>query len=168
MISQLDLEKNPGIYPVYSSQSANDGVFGYLATFDFEGEYVTWTTDGANAGTVFLRNGQFNCTNVCGTLKSKGYITEAFLSLSLTPIAKKFVSYVGNPKLMDNTVARILIAFPKTLIEQQAIVKSVNDIDAIIAAEEGEFQKLHMLKSGLMTDLLTGRVCVPEGIAVVS
>lgn len=31
---------------------------GYLDTYDFEGEYITWTTDGANAGTVFYRNGK--------------------------------------------------------------------------------------------------------------
>lgn len=58
-------------YPVYSSQTSNNGVMGYLDTFEFEGEYITWTTDGANAGTVFARNGRFNCTNVCGTIKLK-------------------------------------------------------------------------------------------------
>ena len=42
---------------------------GYLDNFMFEGEYISWTTDGANAGTVFYRNGKFNCTNVCGLLK---------------------------------------------------------------------------------------------------
>ena len=56
-------------YPVYSSQTTNSGVMGYIDTYDFEGEYITWTTDGVNAGTVFHRNGRFNCTNVCGTMK---------------------------------------------------------------------------------------------------
>ena len=46
---------------------------GYLNTYDFEGEYVTWTTDGANAGTVFYRKGKFNCTNVCGTIQPKNW-----------------------------------------------------------------------------------------------
>ena len=41
---------------------------GHINTFDFEGDYLTWTTDGAHAGTVFSRSGRFNCTNVCGTL----------------------------------------------------------------------------------------------------
>lgn len=35
-------------YPVYSSQTSNNGVMGYLDGFEFEGEYLTWTTDGAN------------------------------------------------------------------------------------------------------------------------
>src|SRR5690606_28552074 len=55
-------------YPVYSSQTTNNGVMGYIDTYDFEGEYVTWTTDGEKAGTVFHRVGRFNCTNVCGTI----------------------------------------------------------------------------------------------------
>lgn len=54
VISNLEIGENPGDYPVYSSQTENNGVMGNLATYDFDGEYVTWTTDGANAGTVFL------------------------------------------------------------------------------------------------------------------
>jgi restriction endonuclease S subunit len=42
---------------------------GYLEHYEFDGEYITWTTDGANAGTIFYHNEKFNCTNVCGTLK---------------------------------------------------------------------------------------------------
>jgi type I restriction enzyme S subunit len=123
VISQLDLEKNPGIYPVYSSQSANEGVFGYLGTFDFDGDYVTWTTDGANAGTVFFRSGRFNCTNVCGTLQSRG---------------------------------------------EKAIVRSLLEIDGIILIEKLEQEKLMMIESGLMADLLTGCVRVPEGVEIIA
>jgi hypothetical protein len=41
---------------------------GYINSYDFDCKQITWTTDGANAGTVFLREGKHNCTNVCGTL----------------------------------------------------------------------------------------------------
>ena len=70
VISSVEIErqKHP-LYPVYSSQTSNDGIMGYLDDYMFDGEYITWTTDGANAGTVFYRKGKFNCTNVCGTLK---------------------------------------------------------------------------------------------------
>ena len=33
--------------------SPNNGKMGYLDNYMFDGEYITWTTDGANAGTVF-------------------------------------------------------------------------------------------------------------------
>lgn len=55
---EISQQENP-LYPVYSSQTSNDGIMGYLDDFMFEGEYISWTTDGANAGTVFYRNG--NC-----------------------------------------------------------------------------------------------------------
>ena len=51
---------------------------GYANTYDFEGKYLTWTTDGANAGKVFYRNGKFRCTNVCGILynNKNEYVNE--------------------------------------------------------------------------------------------
>ncbi len=58
---EIDRQKNP-LYPVYSSQTSNNGIMGYLDNYMFDGEYITWTTDGANAGTVFYRKGKFNCT----------------------------------------------------------------------------------------------------------
>lgn len=71
---EISQQKNP-TYPVYSSQTSNEGIMGYLDDYMFEGEYISWTTDGANAGTVFYRNGRFNCTNVCGLLKLKKALT---------------------------------------------------------------------------------------------
>jgi len=52
--AEISKQKNP-IYPVYSSQTSNNGIMGYLDNYDYEGEYITWTTDGANAGTVYYR-----------------------------------------------------------------------------------------------------------------
>ena len=79
---EIDRQKNP-LYPVYSSQTSNNGIMGYLDNYMFDGEYITWTTDGANAGTVFYRKGKFNCTNVCGTLKIQPKFDCYFVSLVL-------------------------------------------------------------------------------------
>ena len=95
VISAHEIEKHPGIYPVYSSQSYNKGQMGAIDTFDFNGEYVTWTTDGAYAGTVFYRSGKFNCTNVCGTLRAKNpQLSMPFIAYKLSTLAKDHVSYV--------------------------------------------------------------------------
>jgi hypothetical protein len=59
VISNIEIGENLGEYPVYSSQTSDNGVMGYIDTYDFEGDYVTWTTDGANAGRVFFRTGKF-------------------------------------------------------------------------------------------------------------
>ena len=115
---EIGLQRNP-IYPVYSSQTSNDGVMGYLDTYDFDGEYITWTTDGANAGTVFYRNGQFNCTNVCGTIKVGESFDAYCLSTILQTATARYVSTnLANPKLMNNTMASIVVRIPDIKIQK--------------------------------------------------
>jgi type I restriction enzyme S subunit len=127
------LKTNAGEYPVYSSQTASEGVFGRINTYAYDGEYVTWTTDGANAGSVFYRNGKFSITNVCGLLKVKvDYVNARFLSYMLASIAKKYVSAgMGNPKLMSNVMAKVKIQIP-TLSEQERIVSILNKFDTLV------------------------------------
>jgi type I restriction enzyme S subunit len=145
------------LYPVYSSQTSNNGIMGYLDTFDFEGEYITWTTDGANAGTVFHRNGRFNCTNVCGTIKVKRD-NAVFVSKVLAGIAPRHVSRnLGNPKLMNDVMKRILVPLPPSVAEQTAIAEVLSDMDAELAALEQRRDKTRALKQGMMQELLTGR-----------
>ena len=109
---EISKQKRPQ-YPVYSSQTSNNGIMGYLDDYDFDGEYITWTTDGANAGTVFYRNGRFNCTNVCGTIKVDKNIDAYFLSVVLQSATAKYVSInLANPKLMNNTMASIKVKLP--------------------------------------------------------
>ena len=69
VMSKGYLTENFGNYPVYSSQTAKNGEIGKIDSFDFDGEFISWTTDGANAGTVFYRKGKFSITNVCGLIK---------------------------------------------------------------------------------------------------
>ena len=52
VIAQDILQEN-GLYPVFSSQTKDNGCLGYIDTYDFDCDQITWTTDGANAGTVF-------------------------------------------------------------------------------------------------------------------
>ncbi|AZI43211.1 ImmA/IrrE family metallo-endopeptidase [Deinococcus psychrotolerans] len=161
VISKPYLETHRGIYPVYSSQTKDDGLFGKIDTFDFEGDHVTWTTDGANAGTVFFRTGQFNCTNVCGILSAKNQLNLHYLALALANRTQAHVSYVGNPKLMNNIMAAIKVPVPP-ISEQYAIIYALKGDSARIRTESAQLLKLKSLKRGLMDDLLTGRVRVPE------
>ena len=121
VISSVEIErqKHP-LYPVYSSQTSNDGIMGYLDDYMFDGEYITWTTDGANAGTVFYRKGKFNCTNVCGTLKIQPKYDCYFVSLVLRQATQKYVfSNLANPKLMNNIMASIKIKMPDIEMQKQ-------------------------------------------------
>jgi type I restriction enzyme, S subunit len=157
VISHRDIARSKSpLYPVYSSQTSDNGVLGYLDTYDFDGEFITWTTDGANAGTVFPRNGKFNCTNVCGTIKltSDDYI---FVSKVLGTFAPRYVSrHLGNPKLMNNIVKSIYIPLPPTIIEQEAVAEALSDTDALIESLEQLIAKKRLIKQGTMQALLTG------------
>lgn len=157
VINQKEIDDNNGIYPVYSSQSYNNGEMGKISTYDFEGELITWTTDGAYAGTVFHRQGKFNCTNVCGTLKAKDEekINPLFVSYLLSTVAKKYVSYVGNPKLMNGVMAKIPLFIPISLTEQRKIAEILTTIDQNISQTEQLIDKYKKIKDGLLHDLLT-------------
>jgi type I restriction enzyme S subunit len=127
VISIPYIKEHPGPYPVFSSQSMNNGEMGRMDTYDFDGDYFTWTTDGAYAGSVFSRSGKFNCTNVCGTgkAKSSNEANPEFASYFLQRVAKRHVSYVGNPKLMNNIFAEIPFALPP-VDEQEEITQIID------------------------------------------
>ena len=132
---EIDRQKHP-LYPVYSSQTSNDGIMGYLDNYMFDGEYITWTTDGANAGTVFYRKGKFNCTNVCGTLKIQPKFDCYFVSLVLQQASQKYVSSnLANPKLMNNTMASIKIRMPNIETQKQ-LSKVFQTLDSCLLAHQ--------------------------------
>lgn len=86
---------------------------GHLDAYEFYGEYLTWTTDGANAGTVFYRNGKFNCTNVCGILKLNPDFDAYYVSHVLQKSTHAYVSTnLANPKLMNNTMSQVRLHLP--------------------------------------------------------
>lgn len=123
IINHEYINKNKGEYPIYSSQTKNEGIMGYIDTFDFDGEYVTWTTDGIYAGTCFYRKGKFNCTNVCGVLKIKNIneIIYYYLSLALNLVTSNYVVKSANPKLMNNVMAEIQIPLPPLEIQEKIV-----------------------------------------------
>ena len=132
VISKDDIKEHTGQYPVYSSQTEEDGVLGYINTFDYEGEYVTWTTDGAKAGSVFHRLGKFSITNVCGLLQVKTTdVLPRYLFYALSVKAPQYVNKgMGNPKLMSNIMGRITIPVPPLEI-QQRIVDVLDNFESI-------------------------------------
>lgn len=144
-------------YPVYSSQTQNNGIMGYYSEYLFN-DAITWTTDGANAGEVNLRKGKFYCTNVCGVLiNEEGYSNDCIASI-INMVTKSYVSYIGNPKLMNNVMAEINIRIPSSIEEQQAITTILSNMDKEIADLEARRDKYRLLKSGMMQKLLTGQI----------
>ena len=139
--SKTYIVENAGEYPVYSSQTANNGELGRISTFDYDGEYLTWTTDGAYAGTIFHRKGKFSITNVCGLISIK--ITDLsirFLYYWLSIKAKEHVySGMGNPKLMSNQMIPIEVPIPPLKVQEE-IVKILDRFAEYAAELQAEMQ----------------------------
>lgn len=135
--------ENAGDFPVFSSQTASNGMIGKIDTFDFDGEFISWTTDGANAGTVFYRTGQFSITNVCGliNINNESILKYKYLFYWLTIEAQKHVySGMGNPKLMSHQVEKIPVPIPspdnpKKSLEIQAEIVRILDTFTAMTAE---------------------------------
>lgn len=67
-------------YPVYSSQTENEGLYGEIDTFDYDvNGAITWTSDGVYAGTPFYREGKFNITGHAGVLIPDIYIYSLYV-----------------------------------------------------------------------------------------
>ena len=135
-------------YPVYSSQTKSNGLMGYYMDFLFD-TAITWTTDGANAGTVNYREGKFYSTNVNGVLLSRDGYANQCIAEALNMVAWKYVSKVGNPKLMNNIMAEIKIKIP-ALSEQTAIGNFFRTLDEQITAQSQNVEQLRQLKAAYL------------------
>lgn len=108
---------------------------GYYKNYLYE-DAITWTTDGANAGTVNYRAGKFYCTNVCGVLLSNEVKANQMIAEALNNVAKGYVSYVGNPKLMNNVMADIVIQIPTHAEEREQLSSFFANLDHLITLHQ--------------------------------
>ncbi|WP_442345983.1 restriction endonuclease subunit S, partial [Helicobacter pylori] len=155
VIAKKILQEN-GKYPVYSSQTLNNGILGFIDTYDFDGEFLTWTTDGAYAGSVFYRNGRFSITNVCGLLQViQDNIIHKYLYYILQITAPLHVNPgMGNPKLMSAAMQQIEIPLPP-LKEQIAIANILSALDSEIISLKNKKRQFDNIKKALNHDLMS-------------
>lgn len=160
VISKEEIQDNLGEYPVYSSQTTNNGELGKISTYDFDGEYVTWTTDGEKTGTCFYRNGKFNTTNVCGMLSLRETTPYSlnFLNYYLNQVTRPYVRLDINPKLMNNMMSEIPLIIPP-LHEQIQIVQFLDEktelIDKLISTKERKITLLKEQRTSLINQFVT-------------
>ena len=128
-----------------------DGTLGRVAIVDREGVCI-------NQSVAVLRPQPTTDTEyVVQFLRS-----PAGQSAMLAEVGGSTIKHIYITKLAD-----LLVPYPSTR-EQARIVEVLAGSEIELLAESRMLAKLCLLKSGLMTDLLTGRVRVPEGIMVAS
>jgi len=159
VISQEELEQN-GKYPVFSSQTQDNGCLGYIGTYDFNCKQITWTTDGANAGTVFLREGKHNCTNVCGTLQPKVESHNIDYQLYCLQYVTQFYKRpdTNGAKIMNGEMGEIFITLPP-IIEQQNIANFLDHetakIDTLIEKQQQLIKLLKEKRQAVISHAVT-------------
>lgn len=148
---------NPGPYPVFSSQTTDDGVMGQISSYDLDKECITWTTDGVHAGTVFLRNEKFSMTTHCGALVLKDQfvdqISYSYAALVLRNDLKKIAVGEQNKRVTVATISRMPISFPSN--------GDKLDIDAQKSFAEKQ-EKIDRIKNELCSMIQTLRGCSPN------
>lgn len=142
-------------YPVYSSQTLNQGILGYYKEYLFE-DAITWTTDGANAGTVRFCSGKFFSTNVNGVLISSQGLANPAIASILNQVAYKYVSRVGNAKLMNKVMEQIIICYPPEQAEQNKLSRLYQDFTSLLRQLEEQIKLLQARKTALLEQMLVG------------
>ncbi|MBK7104654.1 MAG: N-6 DNA methylase [Ignavibacteriae bacterium] len=148
------IKKNKGSYPVYSSQTVNEGIIGYINTYDYDTECLTWTTDGIYAGTVFYRNGKFSMTTHCGALlpKNKNTIYLGYLYFYLKSNLKKYALGEHNKRITVNIIKKIIVDIPVkendefSIEAQKEITSKFKKIDEIKKIINLELKKIEETK----------------------
>jgi len=136
---------------------------GYYNQYLYENA-ITWTTDGANAGTVHFRDGKFYCTNVCGVLLNEDGNANRCIAEILGSISKKYVSYVGNPKLMNNVMSEIRIHIP-SVAEQKKIDELISALDLRIVKQRELIEHLKKYKRGLSESIFSTLSCPTQELS---
>jgi len=140
--------KNRGMFPLYSSQTSNNGIIGNINVFDYDCEAITWTTDGVHAGTVFLRNGKFSMTTHCGALIPKSNVKDILLNYVYSYLKnnlKQFAVGEQNKRVTTTIIKPIEIPIP---------VNSKGEFDLSIQQQIAEkYRKIEQIKKSISEEL---------------
>jgi len=163
VISKKDMEADPGPYPVYSSAQNNDGRIGSYNKFMFDEELITWSVDGG--GYVFYRpHHKFSVTNIGGYLRilDSTKFLYPFLAAVLQKLHGQHVFDWQN-KAHPSVIRKLYNNIPLASIkEQRRIVGVISSIDLAIHSTERAVADAKNLRSGLLSDLLSGDHEIPE------
>jgi type I restriction enzyme S subunit len=167
VISKKDMEADPGPYPVYSSAQNNDGQIGSFNKFMFDEELITWSVDGG--GHVFYRpHHKFSVTNIGGYLRILD--SSKFLYPFLAAVLKKLHGqhvFDWQNKAHPSVIRKLYNNIPLApLAEQKRIVEVFSSMDEVIQSTEQAVVDAKNLRSGLLSDLLSGQHEIPTSYDV--
>jgi type I restriction enzyme S subunit len=158
--------RKAGEFPYYGASGVIDWVSSYL----FEGDYVLLGEDGENVVSrhlplAFRATGKIWVNNHAHIYEPKLEVDIRFLvELMEAKDYRPWISGSAQPKITQEALSRIWFVNPPS-DEQTKIGLRLEKINSRIDSEVTELAKLKNSKTGLMDDLLTGRVRVTPLLA---
>ncbi|WNF16722.1 restriction endonuclease subunit S [Microcystis aeruginosa] len=128
---------------------------------------VLFCVRGSTTGRINIANDVYCIGRGLAAIREvKNKSINSFLELFLTQLVEQLFSEASGsgstfPSITSNRLSATLILVP-SIEEQNQIVLIINSYDRHICTEETHLNKLHSLKTGLMQDLLTGKVRVTD------
>lgn len=159
------IAQNLGCFPVYSGQTSNDGIMGYIDTFefDFNEEGVLFsTTVGAKAMTLKYIKGKFSLSQNCLIFKVKdSRLLNSFYYYALQPLflyERNLIPEHMQASFRAEDFYHYKLIFP-TVKEQQTIAQFLDyetaKIDALIAKQEQLIELLKEKRQAVISHAVT-------------
>jgi type I restriction-modification system DNA methylase subunit len=156
-LNKLKIENKKGIYPVYSGQTTNNGIIGYIDSYKYDCKCIRITTVGINAGHIDLVEGKFSLAqNNCILVPNEKFINIdiEFIKFLLNGRTQELTKGdIQQKSLLKNAILDIQIQIPITssgeydLAAQQEIAakyKKIEQIKKSIAAELDKISKIEI------------------------
>ena len=160
--------KNEGEYPVYSGQTENEGVMGFIDSYEYDLEQCLFTTTvGAKVMTVSYLTGKFTLSQNCLImLNNKNRICTKYIYYYLQKLfryEKSSIPSYMQPSLRIDDLKKYKILTPDYK-EQEKIANFLDEktsqFDLIISKKEELIKKLEEAKKSLISEVVTGKVKV--------
>lgn len=160
-LSETQRDKMKGDYPYCGA----NGVVDYVNDCVIDDDIILIAEDGGYFDEYEYRPIAYRMVGKCWVnnhahiLKTKDGFDQGYFFYSLVhKNILKFLASGTRAKLNKSEMWKIEITLPVDLKEQTAIATILSDMDAEIAALEGQRDKAIDLKQGMMQELLTGRI----------
>lgn len=151
-----------GLYPVYSGQTENNGILGYLDYYEYDIDEVLFTTTvGAKVMTLNLLSGKFSLSQNCVLIKPKKRLNLKYYYYYLSSLfeyEKSLIPSYMQPSLRVLDLQKYTILVP-SFLEQQRISKyldkNIQLITEIINDTKQSIEELKKYKQSLITEVVT-------------
>jgi type I restriction-modification system DNA methylase subunit len=145
-LTQVYMDKHKGEFVVYSSNTKNGGIFGYIDSYDFDQECIQITTNGVYAGTVFYRPKHKFSINGDARLLVKKHkdIDYCYLLSELREVfAERSFNWENKPTLAKTRGTEIRIPVDTNDMFSMAIQKEL----------ASNFSKIEFIKKSIASEL---------------